>query len=134
VAPRPVAQALLAAGVAALLGGCGNSGAEQDVRDAASRFVSALEQRDGAAACDELSEHAQSTLEQEERKPCEEAVTSLEPAPARVASAEVWMTSARADLEAGGPLFLNRTSAGWKIGAVGCEARPGRPYECELEG
>jgi hypothetical protein len=117
----------------ALLPGCGAGDRERDARDSVERFFAAIEARDGRAACDELSRGAAAELEKSEQKPCETAVMQLGLAAAEVSGAEVYLVSARVELASGGSAFLDETSAGWKITAVGCEPRPGRPYDCELE-
>jgi hypothetical protein len=119
--------------LAALAAGCGTESSEGDARRAVDRFFAAYEQRNGRRACAELSEEAASALERSERKPCEDAVLGLELTPSKVSGVEVFITSARVDLAASGPVFLDETSLGWKIGAVGCEERPGLPADCELE-
>jgi D-serine deaminase-like pyridoxal phosphate-dependent protein len=112
---------------------CGTSGDERDVRASVERFNAAIELADGEKACQELTEGATEQLERSEKKPCEEAIRSLELAPSDVASVEVFVVSGRADLTGGGAAFLDETSEGWKISAVGCEPRTEQPYECELE-
>ena len=60
------------------LAACGTGGRERDAAAVAERFHAALERDDGRAACAELNPETASTLEQQETKPCEEAITSLE--------------------------------------------------------
>ena len=128
----PRAWALLAV-TAAVVAGCGGSDRNDDVQAAVERFNSAFESRDAEGACDELTEGARSELEKSEKKPCEEAVLSLDLSPSRVTRVEVYVTSAVADLGGGGVLFLDDTAEGWKISALGCRPQPGdRPYDCEL--
>jgi hypothetical protein len=75
VRPKPLLCAcLLALGVA----GCGTADRERDAAAAAERFHAALETRDGQAACAELNPETASKLEQQEKKPCEEAIVTLE--------------------------------------------------------
>lgn len=78
----PVRPAILVLGglLALAAAGCGASEREADAATVAERFYAALEQRDGEAACAELSEETASKLEQQEEAPCEEAVLALEPA------------------------------------------------------
>jgi len=114
--------------------GCGTDASARDARESVERFYAAVESRDGAAACEQLSEDASSALETSERKPCEEAVLSLRLAPAAVATESVWVTSAQVALRSGDAAFLDQIGGEWKIGAVGCRPLPGQPYECELDG
>ena len=100
--PRVVAFACL---LPLALAGCGAGERADDAVAVAERFHAALEAGDGRAACEELSEETASKLEQQEKKPCEEAIVELE------------------------------LPKGWKISAAGCrEVRPEHPYDCELEG
>jgi hypothetical protein len=122
--------------VASAFAACGTADRERDVAAVTERFHAALEADDGGAACDELSEETVSKLEQEEKKPCEEAVLELElPRGGTVAYRRVEVRSAEARLAEGGSDFLDEGPAGWKISAAGCEpTTPEQPYECELEG
>jgi hypothetical protein len=131
VGPKPAVFACL---LALPLTACGTGGRERDAATVAERFHAALEQDDGQAACAELNPETASKLEQEEQKPCEEAITSLElPKGGSVADTRVYLTSAFAAL-AGSADFLDKSSEGWWISAAGCKpTEPGQPYDCELE-
>jgi len=118
------------------LSGCGTGDREDDASAVAQRFHAALEEGDGQAACDELSEETASKLEDQEKKPCEEAILSLElPKGGTVADARVYLTSAVAQLAEGGTDFLDENpNRGWSVSAAGCKpTEPSQPYECELE-
>ena len=120
--------------MALVAAGCAGSERNDDVEAAVERFNGAFERRDARGACDELTEGARSELEKSEKKPCEEAILGLELTPTPVTRVEVHVTSAVADLGGGGSLFLDDTSQGWKISALGCEPRAGdQPYDCDLE-
>ena len=116
--------------------GCGTAGREADVAAVTDRFHAALEADDGSAACAELSSETIKKLEQEEERPCEQAILELDlPGGARTASADVYITSAYADLGQAGADFLDKGPDGWKISAAGCmPSEPDQPYDCELEG
>ena len=116
--------------------GCGTGERADDAAAVTERFHAALEANDGAAACDELSEETASKLEQQEKKPCEEAILGLElPRGGTVADTRVDVTSAVATLAEGDSDFLDEGPDGWKIAAAGCVPTvPDQPYECELEG
>ena len=122
---------LLALGVA----GCGTAGRERDAAAVAERFHAALEARDGQAACRELNPETASKLEQQEKKPCEEAIVTLElPQGVAVADTRVYETSAFSQLAEGGADFLDLSSDGWWVSATGCQpTAPEQPYDCELE-
>jgi hypothetical protein len=115
--------------------GCGTADREHDAAGVAERFHAALEGGDGQAACDELSEETASKLEDQEKKPCEHAILSLElPKGAGVADTRVYVTSAFAQLAEGGADFLDEGPEGWSVSAAGCKpTAPSQPYECELE-
>lgn len=127
--------AVFACVLALPLAACGTGGRERDAAGVAERFHAALEQGDGRAACEELNPETASKLEQEEKKPCEEAVTSLEiPKGGSVADTRVHMTSALVSLAEGTVDFLDESSEGWWISAAGCTpTEPEQPYDCELE-
>jgi hypothetical protein len=122
--------------VAAALGaGCGASGRADDATTVAVRFQTALDRRDGGAACAQLSEETAAKLEQQEQRPCEEAILELElPSGGTPSQADVYVTSAAVGVTTGGTLFLNEAPGGWEISAAGCRpTAPQLPYDCELE-
>jgi len=116
--------------------GCGTADRERDAAAVAERFHAALESEDGRAACEELSEETASKLEQQEKKPCEEAILELElPKGARVTDTNVDITNAVATLAEGGAGFFDEGPDGWKVSEAGCEPTlPDQPYDCVLEG
>ena len=128
--------ALFACFLALAVAGCGTDERADDAAAVAERFHAALGSGDGQAACDELSEETASKLEQQEQKPCEEAILELELAKGgTVALLDVEIRSAYAGLAEGSVDFLNEGPEGWKISAAGCrEVTHEHPYECELEG
>jgi hypothetical protein len=133
VGTKPAVYACL---LALPLAACGSADRERDAAAVSERFHAALESRDGQAACDELSEETASKLEQQEQKPCEEAILGLQlPKGGAVAVERVEMRSAFAGLAEGSADFLSEGPEGWKVSDAGCEpTAPDQPYECELEG
>ena len=117
------------------LAGCGTADREDDAAAVAERFHSALEAGDGNAACAELNPETASALERQEKKPCEEAILTLElPKGGSVADSRVYVTSAFTTLAEGGSDFLDEGPLGWRVSAAGCEpTAPSQPYDCELE-
>ena len=115
--------------------GCATADREDDAGAVAARFHAALEQGDGQAACDQLNEETASKLEKQEKKPCAEAILSLElPKGGTVADTRVYVTSAFTTLAEGGADFLDEGPNGWRVSAAGCEpTAPSQPYDCELE-
>jgi hypothetical protein len=132
VGPKPAVFACL---LALPLAACGTGDRDRDAGAVAERFHAALERNDGKAACAELNPATASKLEQEEKKPCEGAITSLQlPKGGTVADTRVYVTSALASLAEGTVDFLDESSEGWWISAAGCKpAEPKQPYDCELE-
>jgi hypothetical protein len=131
------AKVVVSACVLALVAvGCGTGERENDAAAVTERFHAALESGDGQAACDALNEETASKLEQEEHKPCEEAILELElPRGGMVAVRHVAMRSAYMRVAGGGADFLDEGPRGWKVSAAGCrQTAPEQPYECELEG
>ena len=118
------------------LAACGTASREHDAAAVAERFQAALQSSDGQAACDQLSEDTVSKLEQQEKKPCDEAILGLELAKGgTVAATGVYVESAYALRAEGGTDFLSEGPEGWTISAAGCRpTAPKQPYECELEG
>jgi hypothetical protein len=131
-------RALLTACLVALpLAACGTGGRERDAAAVAERFHAALERGDAQTACDQLSEETASKLEQQEGKPCEQAILTMKlPKGGSAAVRRVEVTSAYIGLAEGSADFLDEGPEGWKISAAGCE--PGsssdQPYDCEVQG
>jgi len=132
VGPRAASLACL---LALALAGCGTADREDDAGAVAERFHAALEDADGPAACDELNEETASKLETQAKKPCADAILSLElPRAGTVADTRVYVTSAFTTLVEGGSDFLDEGPDGWSVSAAGCvPTAPSQPYECELE-
>jgi len=132
VIPRAAPLACL---LALVVCGCGTGGREDDAATVSARFHAAVDARDGAGACAQLNPETASKLEQQQQKPCEEAILSLElPAGHTVSDVSVYVTSAFTTLAEGGSDFLDEGPTGWRVSAAGCEATaPSQPYDCELE-
>jgi hypothetical protein len=126
---------VLAVLAAILAAGCGASDRAPDAAAVVQRFQAALDNRDGAAACAQLNPQTAGKLQQQEQRPCEQAILDLGlPTGGAVARAGVYVTSAYVSLDEGGTLFLDEASHGWEISAAGCRpTAPDRPYDCELE-
>ena len=126
--------AVIASGIAAaIVLGFAREADDPAARETVARFAAAIEREDGEAACAELTDDARSNLESQEKKPCEEAILSLELSGGEVARVDVADTSAAVDLTEGDRAYLDRTPEGWRIGEAGCRPRPGEPYDCELQ-
>ena len=117
--------------------GCGTGDRERDAAAVSEAFHAALERGDGQKACDQLSEETVSKLEQQEGKPCDEAILTLDLAKGGTpAVRRVEITSAYIGLAEGTADFLDESPEGWKISATGCEptSSTDEPYDCQVEG
>lgn len=131
--PNPAVVACL---LTVVLAACGTAERERDAAAVTERFHAALGAGDGEAACEELSAETVSKLEEQEEKPCDEAILGLGlPEGGTVAVGQVEVRSAYTRLAEGGADFLDEGPEGWKISAAGCRpTAPEQPYECLLEG
>ena len=113
------------------------SGDREQATQVAERFFSAVESNDGAAACAQLAPDTRKALEDDEQKPCREAIVSLQIEPGALSKVELYLTNGKADLDNGDSAFLSLTPDGWRLSAVGCKPGSGppqdEPMECELE-
>jgi hypothetical protein len=118
----------------AALAGCGRADDDRDVVSVTSRFLDSVNADNGARACALLSEPAIETLEDEEESSCADAVLELDLEPSAVRRSDVFGVAAKVDLADGRSAFLDLTSAGWRLSAVGCDPGAGdEPYTCELD-
>jgi hypothetical protein len=117
--------------------GCGTSDDRDQARGVVVRFLHALEEGRGAAACTDLSRATVAQLESQSGQRCARAVTRLDLGGGEVTATEVFVTNARVGLSSGESAYLGRERAGWRISAVGCRPERGkprdRPLECEVE-
>jgi hypothetical protein len=134
---RRRAPAVAAVAAAVGLAGCGQGGSRAEIRGTTDGFFAALQRGDGAAACARLGADAVAQLISEEQEPCARAVTSLKLRPGAVRRVQVYITNAKVDLAGGASAFLQRTTNGWRLSAIGCRPAEGKPadvpYDCELE-
>jgi hypothetical protein len=135
--PRPVFVAylvLITAGIVTAIVIGLVRGADDDAASATvERFARAIEEHDGRAAFNELSADTRSALESEEGSECEQALLDLQLSLGPVSELKVAETTATVELTEGGSVYLEETSNGWRITAVGCEPRPDEPDDCEVE-
>jgi hypothetical protein len=117
--------------------GCARSDDRAEATGVAERFFSAISAGDGAAACAQLSPETRKKLEQDEQKPCREAIGGPRIEPGALEGVEVFSTNAKADLANGDSAFLSLTKAGWRLSAAGCKPAEGSPsdvpMDCEIE-
>ena len=125
---------LAAAGVLTLAG-CGSvGGREQAASAVAARLLTAVDAKDGAAACAVLAPNTISELEQSAGKSCDQAILEEDlPKPAAVTSSRVYGQWAQVHL-ADDTVFLAVFAASWRVVAAGCQSRGEQPYDCTLQG
>jgi hypothetical protein len=113
--------------------GCGRADDRRTVSATTERFLRAVDEQDGTAACGALSEATAESVASEEEKPCAEAVTQLTLSPSEIRRVQVFGIDAQVDLADGATAFLQLTPVGWRVTAAGCHPSGGdRPYDCEV--
>ncbi|MGH2780289.1 MAG: hypothetical protein ACRDLA_02530 [Thermoleophilaceae bacterium] len=125
----------IAALLAAATMGCGPAERAPDAAAVAERFHSAVEAGRGEAACAQLSDETAGKLEQQQGRPCREAVLGLDlRTTGGVAETSATVTSASVTHEGEGATFLDEGPDGWRVSAAGCApTAPDLPYDGELE-
>jgi hypothetical protein len=116
-----------------LLTGCGHS-QDSAVEAVARSLLAATSRGDGQAACDVLSPHTRTELEQSRGKPCERGIlqeTIGRGSTVRDAHVFDTMAQVRFDDET---VFLSRFGSGWLVVATACTRRPAGPYDCSVSG
>jgi hypothetical protein len=123
------------AALAVVLSACGSDPSERDSKEVVDRFQQALAGSNGPLACAELSPELRSALEDDEGKPCPEAILGLGlRGGGRAERSRVYITSALVDVHGRGAAFLDQTAHGWRVSAAGC--RPTSEdgiYRCVLK-
>ena len=125
----------VAAGGALVFAVTGCSGSQDDaVSSAVEQYAAALQDGDGAQACDILAPSVRSELEQSTGDPCERAVLDEAVVPDGPAGqVEVYGLSAQVRLP-GDTVFLTRFDDGWHVSAASCEPTPRDVYDCRVKG
>jgi hypothetical protein len=114
-----------------VLAGCGASDDPAAAR--ARHFYAALAEDDGSGACADLAPEARLSLEQEEEKPCAEAVLDQD-LPSVTGDPSVKVYGSMAQVAFGTETtFLSRFDDRWLLTAVGCAPVPESPYDCTIE-
>jgi uncharacterized protein YceK len=127
--------AILVTSAVLVLAGCGTVRDREDAAAAvAVRLLSAVQAKDGAAACAVLAPDTSSELEQSAGKSCAEAILDQDlPGPGPVTGSDVYGQWAQVRLT-GDTVFLAVFPDGWRVVAAGCAPREERPYDCALQG
>ncbi|MFN2517433.1 MAG: hypothetical protein ABR604_00100 [Jatrophihabitantaceae bacterium] len=123
-----------ALGLALILAGCSSSGGQREAVSAeAARFVTAVDQHDGMAACDTLTDSAQSSASGATDTPCEKAVLNVKEDGTTIHGVQVWGDSAQVRIGSD-VIFLRRLDTGWRVNAAGCKPQAHAAYQCDVEG
>jgi hypothetical protein len=128
-----VIAALCVLASSAALSACSAGPHRDAVSATAVSFVSALERKDGAAACQLLTSDAHQSVSGATNIQCAKAILSVDEQGTTVRSVQVWGDAAQVRVGSD-VLFLRRMSPGWRISAAGCQAQPKGPYDCEVGG
>jgi hypothetical protein len=125
----------LPAVVIALVGcvGCAPSGPRSQVQTAATGFVTAIRDSDGATACAALTQAARESVTGLTEVSCAQAVLKLRESGVGIQSAQVWGDNAQVRIGSD-VLFLRRFSGGWLVDGAGCRPQSHAPYQCDVEG
>ncbi|MFD7444859.1 hypothetical protein [Streptomyces sp. NPDC059909] len=117
------------------ISGCGGATARNGEAAAlAEEFERALHGGDTTAACTLLAPETHSELEESQRMKCSAALAREQlPEGGPVQHVDVYGRQALVVLR-GDTLFLSRFGDGWRVVAAGCEAEPGKPYQCTIKG
>lgn len=131
----PIVVALLLLCLAAT--GCGRGADREDATAVAERFFAAVGAGDDDIACRLLAADTRKALEDEEQKPCRDAIGAVSLAAGRPTGVQLYVTNAQAELDNGERAFLSQTADGWRVSAAGCTTGDGPPedvpMDCALE-
>jgi hypothetical protein len=126
--------AFLALGLLLFVGtaaGCGTSGDRDRARHATQTLYSAVQHRDGTAACAQMSASLRARLVSDKGQRCAKAVLRLELTGHASGSIKVYANEALVRMINGDTVFLSDTPKGWRVDALGCRPRGHRPYDCQ---
>jgi hypothetical protein len=130
---RTVAWPMSLIAVTGALTGCGSSPQRSDVKDVAVRFVTAVQAKQGNAACALLTSDARQSATGATDVTCADAVLNVDEHGVNVHGAQVWGDEAQVKLGTD-VVFLRRFTAGWQVRAAGCRPQPGAAYDCDVAG
>jgi len=122
-----------AAGIMLSTAACSTGSHDAAVVKVTQAFTSAVQHRDGTAACALLTDDARQAVSGATDIPCAKAVTSAAYPGTSVRTVEVWSDTAQVRIGAD-VIFLRRTGNTWKVSAAGCKPQPAGPYQCTVGG
>jgi hypothetical protein len=131
---RQLLIAVMAATIA-VLAGCGSAASRgQAASTVAQRLLTAVDRKDGAAACALLAPNTAAEVAQSAQTDCVEAILDQNlPRPGAVTGDDVYGQWARVRLS-DDTVFLAMFASGWRVVAAGCTPRADRPYDCTVHG
>ena len=123
------------AGTVAALAGCGSVASRgQAASTVAQHLLTAVDRKDGAAACALLAPETAAEVAQSAQTDWVEAILDQNlPRPGSVAGDDVYGQWARVRLS-DDTVFLAMFAGGWRVVAAGCAPRGDRPYDCTVQG
>jgi hypothetical protein len=126
---------VVASSVMLSVAACGSVNARGTAASAvAVRMLTAVEAKDGTAACLLLAPDTASELEQSAGTSCTQAILDEDlPQPGEVTTTEVYGQWAQVHLS-GDTVVLGAFPGGWRVVAAGCTARGDQPYDCTVQG
>ena len=117
-----------------VLTGCAGGARAESARSSAQGFEHAVSQGDGATACDLLAPETAAEVAESAGSDCASGVLEEDlPEAGPVERTSVCGRSAQVQLAAD-TLFLSHFDDGWKVLAAGCTPRPGKSYDCTVQG
>ena len=117
---------------ALLLTGC--TSLQQPARTAAAGFYAAVSASRWDRACGYLAPETRSQLEQSAGSACPKALADeklSDPGPVQKLSGAGTMAQVRFRQDT---VFMAEFRHGWKVMAADCTPRPGKPYDCQIQG
>jgi hypothetical protein len=127
--PLGLAVIVMAGGLA----GCTASTQRSEVQRVAVDFVTAVQDRNGADACELLTSEAEESVSGATDVACAAAVLNIDENGAEVHHIQIWGDAAQVKLGSD-TVFLRELPDGWQVRAAGCQSQPGAAYNCEVEG
>ncbi|MFI7599203.1 hypothetical protein [Actinoplanes sp. NPDC049681] len=126
---------ILIAVLLAGLAGCSSVSERGDAAaDVALRLLTAVESKDGAAACATLAPDTLAEVEESAGQSCSQAILDEDlPSPGTVTGTDVYGQVAQVRLT-DDTLFLAAFPGGWRVLAAGCTSRGDQPYNCSVQG
>src|SRR3954453_6885493 len=127
-----VSLAVLVLACVPVVAGCAAAD-RPDVGSVVMPFYDAYDRRDGAAACSLLAPAARQEVEQASGVSCSRGLLQ-EHLPRAGSASRTTVSGGQAPVRLGGDTaFVAKFPGGWKVVAVGCSPKPGRPYDCQGE-